>query len=194
MATYLILHVWAENNGIDLSYNIEHGLSHPLEDGAYFYAPPASLRIRDTIYNHPGGGFTFKVENRLMVLLQGFIDKFVGLGAKMQEVHEVEAKLLEVYKPVKAGRLVSVWLYVQKFGTERAKEVFGRDSYYRSKRELKDAGISLADRSKVVTTIDRSFFDNFTLSVPSPHVVNKEDDFRDSGNILNFVPKTSSNF
>lgn len=194
MAMYLVLNLWAKNNGIDLSYNLEHGLNNPLVDGAYFYAPPSTFRIKDTVYEHPGGGFTFKIENRLMVLLQGFIDKFVGLGAKMQEVHEVEAKLLEIYKPVKAGRLVSVWLYVQKFGTERAKEVFGRDSYYRSKRELKDAGISLADRSKLVTTIDRSFFDNFTLSVPSPHVVNKEDDFRDSGNILNFIPKTSGNF
>jgi hypothetical protein len=194
MALYLVLGVWAEENNIDLWYNVEHGLNTPLIPNTYFYSPPSKLTVKDTVYEHPGGGCIYKEENRLMVILQGFVDKFLGSEVRMQEANQVEAKLLEIYKPVKAGRLAAVWLYVQKFGSERAKEVFGENSYYRSKRELKQAGISLIEAGKMVTTVDDEFLKNFVLSVPSSHVVNKEDDFRDSGNILNFVPKTSGNF
>lgn len=194
VAMVAILGAWAQINDVDLQYNSEKGIETPLIDGQYFSAPPFGFTLGHLTYEHPGGGFTYKVENKLMILLQGFIDKFLGKEVRMQEANQVEAKLLEIYKPVKAGRLAAVWLYVQKFGSERAKEVFGRDSYYRSKRELKDAGISLIGDSKVVTTINDDFLKNFSPSVPSHHVTNREDDFRDSGNILNFVPKTSGNF
>lgn len=194
VAMVAILGAWAQINGVDLQYNLEKGIETPLVDGQYFSVPPFDYTLEHLTYEHPGGGFTYKVEDKLMILLQGFIDKFLGKEAKMQEVHEVEAKLLEIYKPIKAARLVSLWLYVQKFGTEKTKEIYGKRTFYYAKADLKKAGISFIDNQKLVTTIDQNFFNSFSLSVPSPHVTNREDDFRDSGNILNFVPKTSGNF
>lgn len=194
LAAFALTTVWAKLNGVDFQYNIANGIETPLIDGQYISAPAFEFDVNGSTYCHPGGGFTYKEDNKLIVLIQGFIEKFLGSEAKMQEAHDVERKLLEIYKPVKAARLVSVWLYVQRFGSDKAKEVFGENSYYRSKRELKEAGISFIEKQKLVTTIDKNFFDSFSLSVPSPHVSNREDDFRDSGNILNFVPKTSGNF
>lgn len=193
-AAYLILGYWASTNGVDLRYNTEHGVKTPVVDGQYFFAPPSWVLINDTIYEHHGGGFTYREENKLMGLLQQFMGKFLGTESKMQEANQVEAKLLEIYKPVKAATLVGIWLYIQRFGSKKAKETFGENSFYRSKRELKKAGVSLIDADKVITTIDDKFLRDFQLTVPSSHVVNREDDFRDSGNILNFVPKTSGNF
>lgn len=189
-----ILNVWAKDNGINLQYNLEEEIETPLVDGQYFWAPKCIFEYGNLIYHHPGGGFTYREENRLLVLLQGFISKFLGTESKMQEANQVEAKLLEFYKPVKAAKLVGVWLYVQKFGSKKARDLFGKRAYYYAKKDLKLAGISFIDADKLITTVDDSFLKNFSLSVPSPHVVNKEDDFRDSGNILNFVPKTSGNF
>lgn len=190
----LVLSGWSQLNGIDLSYNLENGIETPLRDGQYFSMPPCDVPLGDIAYHHPGGGFTYREENRLVVLLNGFIQKFIGGGARMQEANEVRAKLLESYKPVKAARLISVWLYVQRFGSESAKQTFGDNSYYRAKRELKQAGISLIENRKSITVVDESFFKEFNLSVPSEHVTNAHDDFRDSGNILNFVPLTSGQF
>jgi hypothetical protein len=191
VAAVICLHHWQREHSVDLWQNIETGRETPLADGMYFAAPPSQWSLEDKIYCHSGGGFTFRVVDRLTALLQNFIDKFLGKEVKMLEANQVETKLLETYKPVKAARLVSLWLYVQRFGTERAKQTFGENSYYRSKRELKQAGISLVGSDKVITTVDSEFIRNFTPTVPSPHVVNAVDDFRDKSNILNFVPKTS---
>lgn len=196
LAMTIVFQRWQEISGIDLEQNIESGIETPLADGMYFSCPPVTIHcdLLDITYHHPGGGFTYREHSRLITLIQFFLEKFLGKETAMQEANQVETKLLEVYKPVKAARLVSVWLYVQRFGSDKARELFGKDSFNRSKRELKAAGISFIEHDKFVTDIDSEFLKNFRLSVPSPHVTNKEDDFRDSGNILNFVPKVSSNF
>lgn len=131
--------------------------------------------------------------DRLTTIAQSLLVKFIGENAGMQRVDEIKAKLLDVYKPVKAARLVSFWLYVQRFGSAEAKEVFGRDSYYYSVREIKKAGISMIEppSGKNITVLDRDFMQQFRMEIPSQFAVNKVDDFRDSGNILNFVPKMS---
>jgi Phage replication protein CRI len=179
----------------------DSGVELSLTDGQYVFAPSGTVTVEasDLVpeqvnYIHPGGGFTVKAESKIESLLQEFLDKFLGKEVKMLEANQVEAKLLEVYKPVKAARLVSLWLYVQRFGTERAKQTFGENSYYRSKREFKQAGISLIEANQVVTKVDSEFLRNFSLAVPSPHVVNLHDDFRDKANVLNFVPKVSGQY
>lgn len=191
VAAVICLKHWEREHGVDLWHNLETGIETPLTNGMYFAAPASQWTLGNETYLHAGGGFTFRVESRLAVLLQNFIDKFLGKEVRMQEANQVEAKLLEVYKPVKAARLVSLWLYVQRFGTERAKQTFGARTYYYAKSDFKKAGISLVEADKLVTTVDSEFLRNFAPTVPSEHVTNRVDDFRDKSNILNFVPKVS---
>jgi hypothetical protein len=117
-------------------------------------------------------------------LLNYFIKKFLGKNTGMNEKEEIKSKLLSKYKPVKASRLMSFWLYVREFGADEAKEMFGRDSYYRSKHDLRAADVSLVEPPKVVNAAD-CFIKEFRFEIPSPYVTNTVDDDRDSDNIIN---------
>lgn len=166
----------------------------PLYDGMEFSVPPFELNFNDTIYKQSEPfKLTFRKRNNLVAILQYLLTKFVGEDAGMQTVDQIQLKLLQIYKPVKAARLVSIWLYVQRFSSDEARQIFGRDSFDRARREMKKAGVSLIEppQAKAITVLERDFFQNFRLEVPSQHVTNKVDDFRDSGNILNFIPKMS---
>ena len=165
-----------------------------IKDGLRFSAPQNVYPINGRLYEHAGGGFSFRVQDKILSLMQQFITRFLGSEVKMLEANQVETMLLATYKPVKAARLVSLWLYVQRFGAARAKEVFGENSYYRSKREMKAAGVSMLEADQLKTEVDDKFLRNFVLAVPSHHAVNQVDDFRGKENVLNFVPKTSGRF
>lgn len=125
-------------------------------------------------------------------LLQYFLGRFLGGNRGMDSADQVEIKLLNKFKQVKAARLTSFWLYVQKFGSEKAKQVFGNDSYYASKRDLKAADVSLIEPPKLVL-VDKDFIQSFKFELPSPHVTNIVDDFRDSDNILNLPIRLDTN-
>jgi hypothetical protein len=58
---------------------------------------------------------------------------------------------------------------------------------------MKKAGVTLIEppNAKTITVIESDFFQNFNLEVPSEHVTNKVDDFRNGSNVLNFVPRMS---
>lgn len=194
LSVFAIAIYYAHTNGINFEENIRLGRMTPLVDGMRLEAPKLTCEFPDgRIYNHPGGGYFVRVQDRLTSLLRYFITRFLGENVKMQSADEVKAKLLETYKPVKASRLTSFWLYVQRFGESDAKEIFGKDSFYRSKRDVKKAGVSLVDEPKLVTRADQNFLRNFELIVPSPHATNHYDDARDSLNVLDFVPMTSGN-
>ncbi|KAM3104926.1 phage/plasmid replication domain-containing protein [Phormidesmis sp. 146-33] len=187
-----------EAKGIDTSSIQNDGLEPssytPLYDGMEFPVPPFEAEFNGTVYKRSNPiTLTFRKQDNLVVILQYLLTKFVGSEAKMQTVDQVQLKLMEFYKPVKAARLVSVWLYVQRFSSAEAREVFGRQSFDYSKRQMKKAGVSLIEppHSRSITIVEKDFFQNFRLEIPSPHVTNKVDDFRDSGNVLNFVPKMS---
>jgi hypothetical protein len=195
-AMLLILEHWEQVNGIDLQASFANDVPIPFADRTYFYCPPTTFEAEGNLpaYHHPGGGFTYKVKTKSVDLINFFINKFLGSETRMQNANQVQARLLEAYKPVKAARLVSVWLYVQRFGSDQARDFFGKNSFNRSKRDLKSAGISLLEEKGLVQTVDSDFLRNFSLDVPSAYATNKEDDFRDSGNILNFVPKLSGTY
>jgi hypothetical protein len=142
-------------------------------------------------YEHQAAGITIRRTNNPTVILKYFLEKFIGEHG-MQKADEVEAKLMATHKPVKAARLISFWLYIQRFGTAKAKEVFGLNSYYVSKRALKEAGVSLIEATNTVVTVDADFLRNFKLEVPSGHVTNEYDDFVDHDNLLNFVPRPTA--
>lgn len=133
-----------------------------------------------------------KILTRTMTdeLLQYFLDKFVG-DKGMQLVSEVESKLNETYKPIKAARLMSFWLYVQRFGSDKAREAFGKRTFYYAKSDLKRAGVSLVEQHENVIKLSPGFFQDFKLEVPSQFVTNEYDDFRDGDNLLNFKQSAS---
>lgn len=139
------------------------------------------------------GKIAFRKEERVNAIAQFLLVKFVGENPAMQQVDEIKTKLLETYKPVKASRLLAFWLYVQKFGSADAKEMFGKNSYYVSRSDLKKAGVSLIEPPKGsnIIPLEQDFLQQFRMKIPSEFVTNKVDDFRDSGNVLNFVPKLS---
>jgi hypothetical protein len=140
------------------------------------------------------GVIAFKNRDNPTAIIQFLLTKFVGENAGMQRADQVESKLLETYKPVKAARLVSFWLYVQKFGSAKAREIFGKNSYYTSKAEMKKAGVTLIEppSGNNVTVLDKDFMGQFVMKIPSEFVTNRVDDFRTEGNVLNFVPRVSN--
>jgi hypothetical protein len=181
-----------QQKGIDAHQVLaQGGVETPITDGLVFSAPEGHYPYGDCLYYHPGGGCTFSVRDKLVQLLETFINRFLGADVRMMEANQVEAKLLEAYRPVKAARLVSLWLYVQRFGSDRAKATFGPRTYYYARADLKRLGISLAGGEHLTTQVDKEFLQSFALTVPSIHAVNRIDDFRGSENVLNFVPKTS---
>lgn len=183
-----VLGYWARENSLD-----DVKLSQVLRDGAYISAPPLTFNINSVIYEHPGGGFKVKViEDRVEIILMGMLEKMVGKDAGLGLADKVRQRLLENYKPTTAANLTAFWLYVQKFGSESAKEVYGRDSYYYKKRQLKKANVSLLEQKDEILIVGKDFFNSFSLSIPSEHIGNKYDDERDSINVLNIVPRLNN--
>jgi Phage replication protein CRI len=140
--------------------------------------------------SHNGGGLIIEKQSNPMTILNYFLKKFLGSNPSMQEADKIKTILLEKYKPVKAARLVGFWLYIQRFGSDEAKVIYGRDSYYKSKRELKEAGVSLIEPPK---DLDNKFLDSFKFEIPSSYVVNQVDNFRDSSNIINLPIQYEAN-
>jgi hypothetical protein len=136
-------------------------------------------------YKYSVGSFTVRTVATHTMILETMMNRLLGENRQMQTVDQVEAMLREAYSLHKAARLVSVWLYAQRLGTARAKEAFGANSYYYSKREMKKAGVSLIDLPENVSPIDRDFYASYRMQVPSPYVTNLADDFRDHDNVVN---------
>lgn len=123
----------------------------------------------------------------LTYLLNRFLERFIGTH-KMENIEAIKQKLIETFKPHKAARLLGFWMHVQRFGTVDAKQFFGQDSFYRSKRELKELGISLVEPPKVIDARDR-FLKNFTFTVPSEHAVNLRNIARDLNDVVEIPPE-----
>lgn len=159
-------------------------------DGQHFNAPEGfELEVHtlegEINYRHVGEGFILRKRDQPTAILQYLLTKFLGESPAMQHADEVEAKLNATFKPVKAARLMGVWLYVQKFGRQKAKEAYGHDSFYGSYRDMKKAGVSLVEPPKNVVVLHDEFWKKFQVKVPSEFAVNNVDDYRDGGNVLN---------
>lgn len=159
----------------------------PLQDGQLLECSKGELELDGRRYEIPALRAIYRRTDQTVYILQTLLEKFIG-AAPMRTVDKVRAVLLEHYKPVKAGRLIGFWLYVQRFGTEEAKNIFGENSYYVSKRDLKKAGVSLVEPPKPTSssTVPADFFEQFRLAIPSDFVVNKFDVDRDSPKIVRF--------
>jgi hypothetical protein len=183
-----VLGYWVKENQAD-----DLKLSEVLKDGSYLSAPPATFTIGSIKYNHPGGGFRVKVvQDRPEQILKDMLEKIVGNDASIGFADKVRQLLLDTYKPSTAANLTAFWLYVQKFGSDSAKEVYGRRAYYYKKQQLKKAKVSLLERKDNTIIVGKEFFDVFSLSIPSEYVGNKVDDERDSINVLNIVPRLNN--
>lgn len=158
------------------------------KDSAVFYAPPQTLVFPDGVeLSCEGGKFTVWKVNNPTSILQYFLKKFLGDNRRMQEADEVKLKLYEKYKRDKAHRLYTTWLGVQRDGLQALKQDVGDRSFYRIKADLKAAGCSFVEPPKI-TTLNQDFIKSFRLDVPSIHVTNKVDDFRDTSNVINILP------
>jgi hypothetical protein len=181
---------YVQGKGIDVYKNIMEGRTTPFKDGQYFSAPEGTYACDGLIYNHPGGGFTVSVSlNKPEEILKQMLYKVVGQQGTMNLPDRVKQKVLEHYKPIKAANLTAFWLYVQKFGADSAKEVYGSRTFYYRKSELKKAGVSLLEGKENTIILGKDFFTDFALTIPSEHVGNKEDDERDSLNIINLISR-----
>lgn len=181
------------DQGVDLNSESWMQHEHPIRDGMEIEAPAGILEFGDRRFEVPGNKATFRRVELPTYTLQLMLRKFVGDSVEMRTVEKVQQTLSQHYKAVKAARLTSFWMYVRQFGSEKTKEHFGRDSYYYNRKQLMNVGISLLeppDMSKV-TPLNRGFMESFILAIPSPHVSNKVDDFREKQNLLNFVPKAN---
>lgn len=166
---------------------IKFGKITPIEGTQTYETPPMILNFGDFEHKHNGGSFTIKKTGKAVTMLQYFIERFIGGIKGMDTADQVKAKLLEKYKPNKAGRLLGFWMHVQRFGSQDAKEIYGKDSFYDAKSDLKKAEISLIEPPKVLDDVGK-FLEKFSLEIPSPYVTNVVDDYRESGNLLN-LPK-----
>lgn len=119
-------------------------------------------------------------------LLKETMNRFTKGSLRMTTKNEVLGKVLAHYSTARAGALVAFWLFVQSFGMNKAREVYGKNTYYRNIRSLKSAGVSVI---KIVEDSsddeEENFNENFELVIPSPFAVNYIDNFRDSENIWN---------
>jgi hypothetical protein len=162
-----------------------------LIDGKTYVAKPVhievNLEINNFTYDFPGGEFTYRKLDEPTIILQYFLTKFIGENKGMDEAGQVKAKLMEKYGAAKGIRLLGFWLHVQKFSAEDAKDLYSRRVFFRNKADLKAAEVSLLEPVKRVK-IDEQFVESFQFTVPSVHVTNQFDDFKDSGNLLNEKP------
>lgn len=189
---YIITSYEALNNPSSINKNGSLNLEgNYLKDGDIFKAPALIFDLDGDLFEFKGGSITIKFTDVPTRILQLFLDKFIGDYKGMDSAEKVKDKLLENYKSVKAARLLSFWLFVQRFGTAEAKEIYGRDSFYDAKRALKAVGINLLENSVVIDASNK-FFDKFRVAVPSSETGNETDDFRDSENVLNHRPNETS--
>lgn len=163
---------------------LESSLLKNFEKDFYFYAPPHDVNILGQDMKFRGGGFYTIQKPVITEILNKIIIKLIGENRGMETIDQIEDKLTKVYKNHKVADLVGFWLYVQRKGIKAAKDRFNKDKFYRNKRALKEAGVSLIEPIKVINASDR-FIKEFKIEAPSCHVTNKFDDHRDSDNILN---------
>lgn len=176
-------------HGEQYKKNVIKGNETPIPDeGIRIEAPPCEFVKGELKYQHPGGGMWLRVVDHTPTkLIENMLIKFLGEDARMGTADRVKDKLLKVYKPAIASKLMGFWLFVQRFGSDAAKDSFGRDSYYYQMRQLKEAGVSLLEQSENTIIVGKNFFTNFSMSVGNEYSGNLVDDERDSYNLLNSV-------
>lgn len=159
--------------------------------GEKYNISPFNTGVYGENYFFKGGSCTIKCVDKTVDIINYFLTKFLGHYKGMNDFEKVKAKLLEKYEPRKATKLIGFWLFVERAGSKQAKEIYGRNSYYRSKSDLKAAGVSLLEPVKVIDAKDR-FLKEFRIEIPSPYVTNTVDDERNSDNILNLFQQRST--
>jgi len=186
---YQVMAAVSAINSINLEENdfdnvlCDYYLNEP-RDGQTLEADASHVMVGGLVnFNFKGGRVTWNHASVLVVVLSYLMDKFLGENRTMDTASKVRAKLLESYSQNKAIVLLGFWLQVQRFGTEDAKSMYPDRTYYRHKSDLKKAGISLVEPPK--SNGNLAFLNDFRFEVPSPHSVNRVDDYRDSASVLN---------
>jgi Phage replication protein CRI len=166
--------------------NIHSELLAKFNENYKFYAPECEVKILGETTYFAGGGFSTIIKSKTVEILSEIITKLVGEHKGMETSEQVREKLRKIYKPAKASRLLGFWLFVQKLGVKAAKNDFGHNSFYVSKRALKEAGVGLVEPVKIIDASDR-FIKEFKIEAPSSYATNRFDDHRNSDNLLNLI-------
>jgi hypothetical protein len=132
----------------------------------------------------PEGCIKFETQPIVDYILKTYLRKLVGNG-DMSMADEVLAKLQSAYPGAKGGRLMGTWTMVQKMGSKVVMEAMGRDAYYRDLRDMKAVDVFIMEQVDGLVKVGDGFFKNYKIEIPSPHVVNQYDDYRDGDNLLN---------
>lgn len=170
----------------DSYLNIYSDLLEKFNENYKFYAPKCKVEVLGQITNFAGGGFSTIIKPKTVEILSEIVTKLIGEHKGMETSEQVREKLRKAYKPAKASRLLGFWLFVQKLGIKAAKNDFGHNSFYVSKRALKEAGVGLIEPVKIIDASDR-FIKEFKIEAPSSYATNRFDDHRDSDNLLNLI-------
>ncbi len=123
----------------------------------------------DLIYNE-----SMFVADRPTLILKSKLDQYLGENRQMQEREQVRLKLFQKYKSNKAARLLSMWFYVQNYGSDATLRDFGKNPYYIAKAEIEAAGCNFLE-PPVLTAAEDDFIKNFNFQIGSPYVVNAVD-------------------
>lgn len=170
---------------IDVSDGLQGNEDSFLSNGNYYHCPDTGIELENLCYYHPNGGFTYRRLPVPLFKLRDLLHRLLGGSQGMSSIDRLEAVLRTHYKSNTAANLTSFWLYVRQFGAEKAKEVFGHDSFYYRKRQLKKAGVGLVEADTRLIKVDPEFFRNFKLDIPSEFVSNRVYDPRESRNLIN---------
>ncbi|AFY59260.1 Phage replication protein CRI (plasmid) [Rivularia sp. PCC 7116] len=171
----------------DVNNNLKAGVGTPLVNGVLYEAPPLTTTTNNgMVLIHKGGGFIYNRESTPEHFLNLFLNKYIGKNRTMDNADLVELKLKQKYKRNKAAHLMGFWLYVERKGMAEAQESYGKTAYYDARKAIYDAGCNFIT-PPMITDLDGNKLQNFALKLNNPYVVNKEDDNRDSCNLLNLI-------
>ena len=156
-----------------------------LWSGGVFNAPQCEVEINDALVQFKGGGFISEFTPDYVEKFNTMIGKLIGEHRGLNEIDKIKEKLESKYVQSKAARLIFFWISIQRFGSKEVKRITGDDSFYRSKRALREAGIGIVEPVRVINAAKR-FKRDFKFEIPSQFVVNGTDHARGSEDVLEF--------
>lgn len=184
LATYGFTHLSFEVDATGV-INPPERLQHPIKIGEPLQIPRSTLNFNGKDYEFPGGTVEIQVVNRAKLIAQMMIARFTGGVEKMSDSRKVIEILQDNLKPRNAADLAAFWTFVQTYGSNRAKELYGKDKFYRMRKQLLDHDISLIEPPPA----DVIKLSDFRFRVPSDLAINKVDLPRGKKAKSNVLPK-----
>lgn len=134
----------------------------------------------------PAGSIRTYLIKKPLLILKKQLTRLVGDG-DMSIKDKIRERLEAHYQSTKVGRLMGFWHLVQQHGAYEAREIVGDRTFQRNVKDLRDAGVTLLEKTENIVKVDPSFFNTFKMQIPSDDVINDHDSYRDHDNLLNLA-------